>query len=42
MLAKIYTYNFTYNYGAMLQAFCLVTFINSITNFEAKFSSYFN
>ena len=36
MAAEIYTYNFTSNYGAILQTFCLGVYINSITNSEVK------
>tara|TARA_B100000965_G_C19584544_1_gene755106 strand:+ start:1482 stop:2516 length:1035 start_codon:yes stop_codon:yes gene_type:complete len=40
MLTKIYTYNFTSNYGAILQAFSLGNYLNSVLNSEVFFSSY--
>ena len=40
MKTKIYTYNFTSNYGALLQAFELGNYIRSITDSEVNFSNY--
>ena len=40
MKTKIYTYNFTSNYGALLQAFELANYIKSITGSEVYFSNY--
>ncbi|MDC2970482.1 polysaccharide pyruvyl transferase family protein [Candidatus Pelagibacter sp.] len=40
MKTKIYTYNFTSNYGALLQAFELGNYIRSITDSEVSFSNY--
>ena len=40
MKTKIYTYNFTSNYGALLQAFGLGNYIKSLTNSEVNYSYY--
>lgn len=40
MKTKIYTYNFTSNYGALLQAFELANYIKSITGSKIYFSNY--
>ena len=40
MKVKIYTYNFTSNYGAILQAFSLGSFINSNFKTDIFFSTH--
>ena len=40
MHIKIHTYNFTSNYGAVLQAFSLGYYLNSLIKSEVTFSSF--